>query len=138
MAKILIIDDDARLTALISRIADEMGLSGVVYDHQTDFVQFCQLHNPDLIILDVFMPDQDGFEILRLLRGFNSDLPIVMLSGDHNFCDMAAEYGTVIGLNVAHTMGKPFRIGELRNVLYRLAETDEARRGLHQGFVTKQ
>jgi DNA-binding response OmpR family regulator len=83
--RILIVDDEPAnvelLRAILEGIADEtLGLTDSKAVEQA-FIKFM----PDLVLLDLHMPDPDGFEVLRLLRSARASLgflPVIMLTGD--------------------------------------------------------
>lgn len=77
--KILIIDDDPSLLRLVEQTLSLAG--GRVYTATNGLEGLNQfyVHQPDLVILDIMMPDVDGFEICRLIRQ-SSNVPIIMLT----------------------------------------------------------
>lgn len=115
--KLLIIDDDDKVTGLVQRIAEGAGYKTYVYDRQTALDTILASDTPDIIFLDVFMPNQDAFDVMRRLKKVGSSAKIIVMSGDGDFCKMAAEYGSVIGLDVATSIEKPFRLREVREAL---------------------
>ncbi len=90
MARILIVDDSDVDAYRASRAIEKSGMEVVrCYDgvHAVDYIRN---YTPDLVLLDIVMPIQDGFKTLRQLRSsleFNS-LPIVMLSSKSDKVDI--------------------------------------------------
>ncbi|MDP4094234.1 MAG: response regulator transcription factor [Bacillota bacterium] len=78
--KILIIDDERDILSLLEVYLQKEGFSQV---HKAvtgmEGIEICRLVNPDIIILDVMLPDLDGFEVCRRLREFTYE-PILFLS----------------------------------------------------------
>ena len=83
--KILIIDDDAMTVSVLERLLQRHGYSRVmgITDSRTA-VETCGSFDPDLILLDLIIPDVDGFAVLEALRSETSErfLPVVVLTAD--------------------------------------------------------
>lgn len=108
-AKILVVDDEEDL-----RTAIVMMLSGADYEvcQASDGAQgvevFCR-EQPDLVIMDVMMPQLDGFAACRAIRKVNPHVPLLFLSAKHDISDM--ETGFTLGAD--DYLAKPFRQREL-------------------------
>ena len=106
--KILVIDDDPNMAELIRLILKPRGL--VIYhaiNGQEGLKQAYELQ-PDLIILDIMMPEYDGYEVCARLREL-SDVPIVMLTAKSQSSDVTR--GFAMGAN--DYVKKPFSNDEL-------------------------
>jgi DNA-binding response OmpR family regulator len=106
--KILVIDDDPNVAELIKLILKPRGLS--IYhaiNGQEGLKQAYELQ-PDLVILDVMMPEQDGYEVCARLREL-SDVPIVMLTAKSQSSDVTR--GFAVG--ATDYVKKPFSNDEL-------------------------
>ena len=83
--KILIVDDDRMTVTLLEQLLQRHGYSHVmgITDSRAAF-ETCTNFDPDLILLDLIMPEVDGFAVLEILRADVSErfLPIVVLTGD--------------------------------------------------------
>lgn len=106
--RILVVDDDPALRALLT---DYLAASGFVVDTAGNGVEMLQqlaLAMPDVIVLDLMMPGEDGLSLARGLRK-NSDIPILMLSA------RGEEIDRVVGLEVGADdyLAKPFSPREL-------------------------
>ncbi|ASQ14250.1 response regulator [Sinorhizobium meliloti] len=106
--RVLIVDDDTRLSAMLS---DYLSGNGYTVDTAaTATVGIAELgrRNPDVVILDVMLPDIDGFETCRRIRAV-SDVPILMLTAK------GEETDRIVGLELGADdyLPKPFNPREL-------------------------
>lgn len=112
---VLLIEDDADVTELLSACISsrwpEATVNGVMRGRQG--LQLAQREPPDLVILDIGLPDIDGYQVLRQLRVF-SDVPVVMLTGRGREEDVdaflkegaMADYYVVKPVNVADLVSR--------------------------------
>jgi len=77
--KILVIDDDSAVTDLMSVLLQSNGFDVIATNSSTEGLNLARQDHPDLIILDLMMPDMDGWEVCRSVRAF-SQVPIIVLS----------------------------------------------------------
>lgn len=106
--KILVVDDEARIRDLIRKYAVFEGYSVDEADNGMTALEMCRSSTYDLIILDVMMPELDGFSTCRELRKF-SQTPVIMLSA------RGEEYDRIHGfeIGVDDYVVKPFSPREL-------------------------
>jgi DNA-binding response OmpR family regulator len=76
---ILVVDDEERMARFIRLNLEHDGFRVVEAYRGMQAIQALRDHMPDLIILDVMMPDLDGFEVLKLIREINT-VPVIMLT----------------------------------------------------------
>ena len=76
---ILIVDDEARMRRFIRMNMELEGYQVVEAENGLRALDQIRQHTPDLVIMDVMMPEMDGFEALRLLRE-NSTVPVILLT----------------------------------------------------------
>ena len=118
MHKILLIDDDERLGALLAEYFLRYDLALISETHPKLGLQHLEQDNIDLVILDIMLPDMDGFDVCRTIRK-SSDIPILMLTARGEVTDR------IIGLELGADdyLAKPFESRELvariHNVLKR-------------------
>ncbi len=105
---ILIIDDDEKLNELLHDYLTKYGFDVVSATHPFDGLELVASKNPDLIILDIMLPEMDGFEVCKQIRQ-NSSIPIVMLTARGEVTDK------VVGLELGADdyLPKPFEPREL-------------------------
>ena len=105
MARILVIEDDALLRELVTEI-----LTGSGHDVMTaaDGAQgLMQVEGADIVVMDLMIPRQDGYELLRMIRASASRrLPIIVVSGS-----ATGEWSRRLGAD--RFIRKPFSAGEL-------------------------
>jgi len=92
MSKILIVDDEVELNHLIKKRLEVDRYQVITAYDGKEGIEKVKSENPDLIILDVYMPEMDGFEVCRILKGDDryKKIPIIFLSAmaqqnDYNF-----------------------------------------------------
>lgn len=105
---ILVIDDEEEIGDLLSLYLKREGFLIEIASTGQNGIQQARKCNPNLIILDVFLPDIDGHEVCRKLRAF-TDAPILFLSCKDT------EVDKVIGLSIGADdyISKPFGLNEL-------------------------
>ncbi len=107
-ATILVVDDDPKLRELLARYLGEQGYSVVAVGDAPALDAYLAGHRPDLLILDLMLPGEDGLSIARRLRGA-AGFPIIMLSARGEDIDR------IVGLEVGADdyLPKPFNPREL-------------------------
>lgn len=102
---ILLVDDDPILSELVSYILKAEGYNAVVANNGEDGLRKFQSTNPDLVVLDVTMPEMDGFEVCQRIRR-TSSVPVIMLTAQ------GAEDSIVKGLDMGADdyVTKPFQL----------------------------
>jgi two-component system OmpR family response regulator len=108
MLKLLIIDDDVKLAEPLKHYFAKFEIDLTSSVNPLDGIELLQMKHFELVILDVMLPDIDGFETCRRIRQF-SDIPIMMLTGRGEVMDR------VVGLELGADdyLPKPFEPREL-------------------------
>lgn len=106
--RILVVDDEPRMIGFIRMNLELEGHQVIEAHNGLEALDAVRTQLPDIVILDIMMPELDGFETLRMLREF-SDIPVIMLTakGDEN----DKVYGLELGADDYVT--KPFGPREL-------------------------
>jgi len=107
-ARILVVDDDRKITALLRRTLAYEGYQVELAGDGRQGLLTAREYSPDLVILDLMLPELDGFEVCRRLRA-GSNVPILMLTARDEVPDRVA------GLNIGADdyLIKPFALEEL-------------------------
>ena len=109
--RILVADDDASVRETVTWILREHGYDVLAVPSAADLFVELEARVPDLLLLDVVMPEMDGIEVLERVKGDERwrELPVLM------FSSLPAEEATVrsLGLGAADFVRKPFRVKEL-------------------------
>jgi two-component system OmpR family response regulator len=79
-ARLLVVEDEPNILELLSASLRYAGFDVITASGGTEAVQAAQRHRPDLIVLDVMLPDMDGFDVIRRLRGGGARIPVVFLT----------------------------------------------------------
>jgi two-component system alkaline phosphatase synthesis response regulator PhoP len=108
MTKILIIDDEVNIVELAKLYFSREGFAVESANKGRDGLSMVATTNPDLVILDIMLPDIDGFEICKQIRA-KSKVPILMLSARREDVDK------IVGLEIGADdyLTKPFNPSEL-------------------------
>ena len=77
--KILVIDDDMAITELMSMLLKTHGFDVITTNSGAEGVKLVRERNPNVILLDLMMPDLDGWQVSKAIRAF-SNVPILILS----------------------------------------------------------
>jgi DNA-binding response OmpR family regulator len=114
--RILIIDDDDSIRGFIRRVLEHHGYEIQEARNGDEGIRLYRSWKPDLVLLDLYMPEKDGLETLRDLRQ-ESPLPkVVTMSGGGPRYDVAIlQSSRFLGSNSA--LVKPFTIGELTEIV---------------------
>lgn len=111
MKKIVLIEDDADLFALIKYNLEKEGFAVGGAANGMGVLDLCRRERPDLLLLDIMLPDSDGLEICRKIRAHPdfAHLPLIFLTA------RASETDRVVGLEIGANdyLVKPFFIREL-------------------------
>jgi len=130
MTNILLIDDDEKLGELLGTYFERFDLTLLVAHEPQTGLGMLDREDPDLVILDVMLPGQDGFEVCRSIRKVSS-VPIIMLTARGEVTDR------IVGLEIGADdyMPKPFEprelVARIQNVLRRSADARPQGKQLH-------
>lgn len=107
--KLLLVDDQRELLKMVSDILKDAGFQSIcLASSLEEAVTAAKEEKPDLLVLDVMLPDGDGFSLMRRLRAF-TDAPVIFLSAR----DEASDRLSGLGLGADDYIAKPFLPQEL-------------------------
>ncbi|HMK42924.1 MAG TPA: response regulator [Dissulfurispiraceae bacterium] len=78
--KILIVDDEKNILKLYKAELEDEGYTVVTANSGAEAISIYEQENPDLITLDIMMPEMDGIQVLRQIKQKRPDIPIIMLT----------------------------------------------------------
>jgi DNA-binding response OmpR family regulator len=106
--KILVIDDERLTLQLLDRLLQSKGYEVITAQSADEGMKKAYRHQPDLVLLDIMMPDTDGWEVCRRLREM-SDMPIIFITARENKRDVVK--GLEMGAD--DYVSKPYETDEL-------------------------
>ena len=107
--KVLIVDDEKAIVEILQYNLEKNEFEKLVAFDGKQALELAQTQDPDLILLDIMLPEMDGFEVCKALRDGGSNVPIIMLTAREDETDKV--FGLEIGADDYIT--KPFSIREL-------------------------
>ena len=107
--RVLVVDDEPNITDLVATTLRYEGFDVEVAGTGTDALRIAATFRPDLLVLDVMLPDRDGFELLKRLRADGTHVPVVFLTARDSTEDKVK--GLTVGGDDYVT--KPFSLEEL-------------------------
>jgi DNA-binding response OmpR family regulator len=113
MAKIMVVDDDVEFTALYRAYLQMVGFEAIAENRSSRVIELAGIEKPDLFILDLMMPEPDGFKLCRMLRADPrfKRVPIIIVTALNDSDSRVVAFGA--GANAYMT--KPFHIDDLKH-----------------------
>jgi len=110
--RILVVDDEPRILRFVSLSLHALEFDVLVASGGQQALQMAESEKPDIMVLDVFMPDMDGLEVLQRLREIERDkkcqhMPVIVCSARSSVAEQAFKLGATDFIN------KPFMPEEL-------------------------
>ncbi|HEY9724302.1 MAG TPA: response regulator [Oscillatoriaceae cyanobacterium] len=111
MKKILVVDDEPDINLILTTFLEASGFETFSAKDGIEAVELARSEHPDLVILDVMMPELDGFQVARLLRSDDrtSGMRVLMLTARNQQSDRF--WGMDSGASAY--LGKPFELSEV-------------------------
>lgn len=79
MAKVLVVDDEPHIRELVSLYLKDAGFEIIEKSNGVEAIEYAENHSVDLVVMDIMMPQMDGWDLCTQLREFG-DMPILMLT----------------------------------------------------------
>ena len=105
----MIVDDDSNIRELVLALLQNNGFEVCEAADGREALQKISIDNPDLAIIDIMMPNMDGFELCRHLRCYYENMPILMLTAKGELANKVKGFG----LGADDYLTKPFEGDEL-------------------------
>jgi DNA-binding response OmpR family regulator len=122
--RLLAVDDDPGILAIIRDVATELGFEVETLTKSTSFMTTYVRMKPDVITLDVVMPNMDGIELIRWLSDVRCQAGVIILSGGNAvYVEHGQKLATARGTLRTSVLAKPFRVADLRSALLAAAES---------------
>ncbi|RLA80703.1 MAG: UDP-3-O-[3-hydroxymyristoyl] N-acetylglucosamine deacetylase [Deltaproteobacteria bacterium] len=80
-AKVLIVDDEEAVTRSIVGVLEDEGFETIVAQNGKEALQLYRTEGADVVLLDIWMPDMDGIDLLRKIKEADEDCAVIMISG---------------------------------------------------------
>ncbi|OGO36997.1 MAG: hypothetical protein A2147_00255 [Chloroflexi bacterium RBG_16_57_8] len=96
--RILVVDDEPRILRFVRLSLHALGFEVLMASGGEEALKLAEAENPDVMILDVFMPGMDGFEVLQRRRAFEDlkacpRMPVIIFSARSSIADQAFKLG---------------------------------------------
>jgi len=132
MKKILIIDDDIKMSELLKEYLSKYSFNTASCENPLDGLSELDKNKYDFVILDIMMPDMDGFETLKEIRK-TKDIPVIMLTARGETTDK------IVGLELGADdyLSKPFEPRELLARIQSVIRRTENKRNRNSPFKYK-
>ncbi len=120
--RLLVVDDDPEVCGFLQDAAGSLGFEvrSVSDPHKAD--DLYRAFQPNIIVLDLVMPERDGIQIMRFLAAEGCEALIALMSGhDQPMVRRAVSLGEALGLTLAEPLRKPIQLADLRSVLKKIA-----------------
>ena len=116
--RLLIVDDEPRFTAFVERVAQPLGYDVEITNHGREFQAAYRRKRPDIVVIDMVMPDIDGNELVLWLVEQRCKADIIIITGYHpDYAINARVLAEIKGLRSVSTLSKPLSVGRLRDAL---------------------
>ena len=108
--KVLIVDDERSIVDILKYNLEKNDMTAICAYDGAEGLRLARESDPDVILLDVMLPEMDGFEVCRTLRAEGNNVPIIMITAREEETDKV--FGLELGADDYIT--KPFSMREVR------------------------
>jgi two-component system KDP operon response regulator KdpE len=113
LGRVLVVEDEPRVGAMLRDVLVELGYTVTVASQGAEALQLVPVFEPDVVLLDLLMPEMSGVEVLAHLRRDYPTLRVVIMSGNE---DVEVARAT-LRVGAFDYLGKPFKIDALARVV---------------------
>jgi CheY-like chemotaxis protein len=120
--RILVVDDQRDLADMLSHALTDQGYDVVTCNSGREALQMIKTVQPAAVLLDVMMPETDGFAVLRELRSdpTGQQLPVILMSAAWRSQEKQRHIGSTLSVAPTLVLPKPFELSELDKCLQQL------------------
>ena len=135
MKTVMIVDDEQIVLDVLQRILTRLGYDSVIIESGDIAIERFSQEFFDLVLLDVLMPNRNGFEIAREMKQMRPDQKIVMVTGLGE--DAAITQAGTENVSVDNVLSKPFSFEKVRTILKETLEEGKLAEEDHGRFETE-
>jgi CheY-like chemotaxis protein len=129
--RLITLDDSPDWGNFVSEVAEKVGFSACAVSSHGCYARIAKTEPPDVLVLDLFMPDRDGIEMIMDIEASDDRPFILLISGQSkSFLDSAVRLGRGKGLEIIGALAKPFRLPDLKAMLQKAADLVEQKKKL--------
>lgn len=122
MPTLTVVDDEPEMQQIIRHAAENAGFEVSARNSAKEFIESYPDKDPDVIVMDIVMPDMDGLELISWLGAQNCRASIVLISGyGEDYLRIGDLLGSHQGSNIVKTLTKPISLADLDTLLTGLA-----------------
>lgn len=92
--KVMVVDDEASIRLLVRTVVEADGYTCCCVQSGVDALKRFEEERPNIVVLDVMMPEVDGFEVCRRIRSIDQNVPILFLSAKSDIVDKKVGFAT--------------------------------------------
>ncbi len=121
--RLLIVDDEPKFSAFVGKVARPLGFNVEITNHGRDFMEAYARERPDVVVIDMVMPEIDGNELVLWLVQQGCTADIIIITGfSPQYAVNARLLAEYKGLTSVQTLSKPVTVARLRETLARSLE----------------
>jgi len=115
---LIVVDDEVNMSKFVAFVGESLGFDTRICITGNSFKEEFSSSSPDLVVMDIAIPDIDAIELLRWLSEEGCDTPVILMSGyGENILDWARELGISWGIPIKDVLLKPIPMQDLENAI---------------------
>ena len=116
--RLLAVDDSKPFLEFVRKVAVDLGYDVELADNGADFKKLYGTFHPNLVVVDLIMPDIDGMELIQWLAELDTPARVIVVTGySPEYASLAKMLGEGKGLTTVKTLTKPIKVNDLRSAL---------------------
>lgn len=115
---LIVLDDESAFCEVVAKVAEGIGYKTTKLNDPRRFEETYSRIRPDVVVIDMIMPDRDGLEIVQWLTGVSDKVRVLLVSGyDPMYTHAATTLMKAKGFVDIHSLSKPLNLTALREIL---------------------